>query len=230
MPDKAFLNDQLAVILILVIHIHPGAYAVYTSMAGILPEAHIIIVVTGRGILRHPFVPAYNTELTGKEIFVGVDHGIIPCRINGSAESIGNINQLLVGKIFMALVLQVKYNRVINGVRRDPLQHQVCFFHGLLRRNRIRIQVNSRLNAGSLRSCNVCSKLRIHTAFGTAHLNKCKVDSGCSHLSPADRSVMLGYINSSCDGSAWGYSLCILYWEQTKKSRCRNKCHCSFCP
>ncbi len=57
MADKTLGNDELAVILILIVHVHISAYAAHTSFAGILPEAYVIIVVAAVGVLCHPFIP-----------------------------------------------------------------------------------------------------------------------------------------------------------------------------
>ena len=94
--DKAFRYNQTAVILILVVDVHSSTDPIDASMAGILPEAHIVVVFASIIILRHPFIPSRNAQLLDKHILVRINHGIITCSIDGCTECIDDIDQLLV--------------------------------------------------------------------------------------------------------------------------------------
>ena len=224
MACKALPDDELAVVLKLVIDVHPAADAAYVSMAGILPKTYVIIIITGFAILSHPFIPAYDAELTGKHIFVGVNHRIISRPVNGKAEGIHNINHLLVGKSLMAAILNIKHDGIVDRIRRNPFQYHPGFLCGLLRRGCIGVKIHASAQTGCLSPCNIGGKLGIYPAFTASCLDKGKIDTGGRHLAPVYGAVMLGDVDPPGNRAARRYCQSLSCGHHSKYRHGHKKC------
>ena len=180
MGNKSLWNDQGTVVLVLIVHIHTAAKPIHFSIAGILPEADIIIVITVTAVLCYPFVPSADRKLGGKHIFIGIHHWMITCSIDRSTERIDNINELLIRQILMAFILNIKNNRIVYCIVTDPLQYKIRFILCSLRCRCIGINIYTCLKA--CRSCPlyIGVKVRIHATVSASSLDKCKLHAtGC---------------------------------------------------
>ena len=61
MLNKSIGNNQIAVVLELIVHIHSSRKSVDLTRTAVLPEAHIIGMSARAVVLCHPAVPAADT-------------------------------------------------------------------------------------------------------------------------------------------------------------------------
>ena len=223
--NKTFRNDQVAVILVLVIHIHTASESAHVAIAGILPEAYIIIVITAVIVLGYPFIPSADAELTCKHIFIGIHHGIIAGCINLCTECINNINELLIAQISLTLIFDIKNNGIVYCIIADPLKYEISFLGCRLRSCCVGVNINSGFQSCRLGICYIGSKVGINTALGASHLDKRKFHTGSCYLAPVDGSIVLGHIHALCNGTVCVHGRYIRNLKRPHGYHCKQNSH-----
>ena len=139
-----------------------------------LPESSVSVILKSVRVLSHPLVIADVSNLIPEHVPAGINHRVIPVRLNDGAEGIDHLLQLRLRHIFVIGRFHIVDYRVADRVVTDPLNKLIRLVFCLIHVIRIGVKIYARPQTRRISAPHVHVEIRVHARIGAACLYKHK--------------------------------------------------------